>query len=92
MFFIDWAREYIVAKVSQLLPRPKNWPELESRRNFRLFRRLRQIGDQIGAIARIGHPGIGHAIARDQGLWIGQEHIQRLRRPDDPAALERQWK
>jgi hypothetical protein len=52
------------------------------------LRCLDEIGDQIGAVTGIGHAGIGHAIAGHQSLRIGDEFVERLRRPDDAAALD----
>src|SRR3954451_22386065 len=50
---------------------------------------LLQISDQIGAVARAGHAGIGHAVARHHGLRIGDELVERLWRPGYSAALDR---
>jgi hypothetical protein len=67
----------------------KNDETIRHRLTGRLLRRLQQICDQVGAIARVGHAGIGHAIARHQRLRVGEISLQRLRRPDNAAALQR---
>jgi len=36
-----------------------------------LLRHLQQIGEEIGAVAGVRHPGIGHAVGRNESLRIG---------------------
>src|SRR5712671_2202486 len=65
------------------------WLMRATSRPTTLLRRLLQISDEVRAFGCVRHTRIGHAVGRHQFLRIGDEIVKVLRRPGEPAALER---